>query len=466
MYGSAATAGSAGSSTAMYRALWRLHFYAGLFCIPFIVWLSVTGSIYLFKPQIDAMIDRPYETLWDASPARSASMQAAAAIASVPGSTFNAYQLPRSSHAAVQVLVGSGSDVERVYVHPRTLRVLKSVREDARFTNRISSLHGELLLGDRGSMLVELAASWGIVMIITGLFLWWPRESRGFSGVLYPRLQQGRVLWRDLHAVGGFWVSLFALFFLVSGLPWAASWGSMLTAVRSIGAPAVPKPDWPTGTGSQLGVRAAQNASPAIGGMTAMSEMTAKMRPNVVDLRVLDRIEPVVAKDGLPYPALIAPPSEASATWTARSDTQDRPLRVRLTIDPLTGAIRSRSDFGSLPVVDRVVAVGVAAHEGQLFSPLNQILDLVTAMALIVVTTSAVVMWWSRRPKGVLGAPRALASPRLSLPVLAAIAGLGVVLPLFGISLVGVVLLERLVLRRIARVRTFLGLRLDATPSS
>jgi uncharacterized iron-regulated membrane protein len=54
-------------------------------------------------------------------------------------------------------------------------------------------------------------------------------------------------------------------------------------------------------------------------------------------------------------------------------------------------------------------------------------------------------MWWSRPPKGVLGAPRALASPRLSLPVLAAIAGLGVFLPLFGISLVVVVLLERLV---------------------
>jgi uncharacterized iron-regulated membrane protein len=140
-------------------------------------------------------------------------------------------------------------------------------------------------------------------------------------------------------------------------------------------------------------------------------------------------------------------------------------LRVRLTIDPLTGAIRSRSDFGSLPVVDRVVAVGVAAHEGQLFSPFNQILDLVTAVALVLVTTSAVVMWWSRRPKGVLGAPRALASPRLSLPVLVAIAALGVVLPLFGISLVVVVLLERLVLRRIARVRTFLGLRLDAAPS-
>jgi hypothetical protein len=30
-----------------YNAVWRWHFYAGLFCIPFIIWLSLTGTIYL-----------------------------------------------------------------------------------------------------------------------------------------------------------------------------------------------------------------------------------------------------------------------------------------------------------------------------------------------------------------------------------------------------------------------------------
>jgi uncharacterized iron-regulated membrane protein len=26
-----------------YGAVWRWHFYAGLFCIPFILWLACTG---------------------------------------------------------------------------------------------------------------------------------------------------------------------------------------------------------------------------------------------------------------------------------------------------------------------------------------------------------------------------------------------------------------------------------------
>ena len=33
-----------------YRALWRWHFHAGMFCIPFVLVLALTGSIYLFKP--------------------------------------------------------------------------------------------------------------------------------------------------------------------------------------------------------------------------------------------------------------------------------------------------------------------------------------------------------------------------------------------------------------------------------
>lgn len=44
----------------LYRLIWRWHFYAGLFCIPFVLALSLTGSIYLFRAQIDAWLDAPY----------------------------------------------------------------------------------------------------------------------------------------------------------------------------------------------------------------------------------------------------------------------------------------------------------------------------------------------------------------------------------------------------------------------
>lgn len=36
-----------------YNLAWRWHFYAGLFVIPLMILLSITGIIYLFKPQLD-----------------------------------------------------------------------------------------------------------------------------------------------------------------------------------------------------------------------------------------------------------------------------------------------------------------------------------------------------------------------------------------------------------------------------
>jgi len=32
-----------------YRAVWRWHFYAGLFVLPFIAWLALTGATYLYQ---------------------------------------------------------------------------------------------------------------------------------------------------------------------------------------------------------------------------------------------------------------------------------------------------------------------------------------------------------------------------------------------------------------------------------
>lgn len=440
-----------------YRTVWRWHFYAGLFCIPFVLWLATTGSIYLFKPQIEAWLDRPYDRL--AVDGARASPQAivAAALTAVPGSALNAYELPQSADSAVRVLVGSGERLVRVYVHPRTLAILKTIDEDQRPMRWIFRLHGELMLGDRGSMIVELAASWAILMLLSGLWLWWPRDGAGAAGVLYPRLSNsGRRFWRDLHAVTGVWVSLFALFLLFSGLPWAKSWGGLLKEARSFGNATLVKQDWSTGRSSELAERRATNA-PVGGEHAGHRRHTDPSAPR--DYAALDRLAALVEMQQLAAPVLIAPPSRASAAWTARSETQNRPRRANLVLDGDGGTILERADFGQRPLLDRIVGIGVAAHEGQLFGWPNQALGAFTALGLIAVSLSAIVMWWKRRRSGVLGAPPAQAARRLSWPFLGVVVTFAVLLPLFGASLLLVLLLERCALRRSARLAHFLGLR-------
>jgi uncharacterized iron-regulated membrane protein len=90
----------------------------------------------------------------------------------------------------------------RVLVRPDTLEILRTEEEKSRFTQIVHDLHGELLMGTPGAIAVELAGAGAIVMVITGLYMWWPR-GRGLAGVLYPRRAGGRLILRDLHAVTG-----------------------------------------------------------------------------------------------------------------------------------------------------------------------------------------------------------------------------------------------------------------------
>jgi len=435
-----------------YRTIWRWHFYAGLIAIPFIVWLASTGAIYLFRPQIEARLDRPYDHLEIRGSRSSAEAQVLSALRAVPGSNLHFYQLPTTPRSAVQIIVGRAAEEYRIYVHPQTTRVLRVVNENSRPMTVIFHLHGELLAGDRGSMIVELAASWATVMVATGLFLWWPRGARGLAGVLYPRLNQGRrMFWRDLHAVTGVWVSALALFLLLTGLPWASNWGKYLAAIRTL-THTSGNPEWTSGSAAEAAARIARNAMAMPGMNGHSSDATASTYSGI------DTIVATVAPLRLAWPVLIAPPVMLGGLWTAKSDAQNRTLRSNLQLNS-SGAIIRREDFRQQQWIDRWVETGVAAHEGQLFGLANQLLGLFTALCLILLSISAFVLWWRRRPEKVLGAPLYLATERpVAIGFVLVVLVFSAYLPLLGASIVLVRALELLVLRRIPSTRKWLGL--------
>ncbi|MFO0910507.1 MAG: PepSY domain-containing protein [Isosphaeraceae bacterium] len=448
-----------------YRAVWRWHFYAGLFCIPFVIVLSISGSIYLFKPQIEAWVDRAEAGLAIERAAAAPSAQVKAALASVPGGSLVSYEIPEHPGDAARVVVASGDVAKRVYVHPETLSILKTVDEEGRLMRQLFKLHGELWMGNRGSALVELAASWTIVMILTGLYLWWPRKTAGMAGVVYPRVARGsRIFWRDVHGVSGFWISGLTLFLLLSGLPWAKFWGDYFKAARRLTGTAVARQDWTNGATPAVALKPASGAdaggdhSGHGGGGGGGGGRRRRGASGPVDLGALDRVVAAVRPLALPAPVVINPPAGKGTDWDAKSMTANRPMRVDLVVDGKSGEIKERKDFKDRHLFDRIVGYGIAAHEGQLFGWPNQLLGLITAAGLVLVSMSSVVLWWRRRASGVLGAPAPAAAPRLAWGLIALIVPLAIYLPLFGASLALVLILDQLVLRRIPPVGRWLGL--------
>lgn len=142
-----AQSGAAPRQERWYRTVWRWHFYAGLFTLPFILWLSATGALYLFKPQIESWIDRPYDNLDVAGAPAAPSDLVERAEAIIPGSILHRFILREGADDAQRVVVGLGAEETRVYLHPTSGEVLKTVSEQDRLMRVISRLHGELMIG-------------------------------------------------------------------------------------------------------------------------------------------------------------------------------------------------------------------------------------------------------------------------------------------------------------------------------
>jgi uncharacterized iron-regulated membrane protein len=428
----------------LYRTLWRWHFYAGLFVIPFILMLSATGAIYLFKPQIDRWEESAFQNLPTGN-AVSPNVQLDAALAAFPGARFDSYRLPEQPGDAALIHVGlaDGISMRDVFVSPQG-KVLGSLDASARWSAFISTIHSTMLLGRAGSWMVELAASWAIVMILSGLYLWLPR-GKGLAGVVWPRLSRGKqAFWRDVHAVTGFWISGLALVLLISGMPWAGVWGDAFKLVRAeFGLMQGPQ-NWKTATEHAEHDHAAmmkmQNAGTS---MVALSEMVTRAQ-----------------REGLPFPTLIRPPGDDPGNdmvWTIKSQAQNRPLNRSITFDMATGKELSRTGFADKHPIDRVVNYGIAWHEGQLFGWVNQLIGVLTALALITMAVSGFILWRRRKPHHLLGAPPQPIAPAKLRTVAAITLILAALLPLLAASLILLCLFERLILPRLPRLSLWLG---------
>jgi uncharacterized iron-regulated membrane protein len=208
-----------------------------------------------------------------------------------------------------------------------------------------------------------------------------------------------------------------ALFLLITALPWTLVTGEAIGKVRGWVAPA--PQDWSTRGADEHAAHRAPSAGSAIASTLTVDQVIQRIAP--------ERLDP---------PVRLYLPNENQPHWRVRSETQNRPRVRELALDPVTGALLHEQRFADKSALDRSIHVGIAAHEGQLFGLPNQLLGLFTALGLIALCVSAMVMWWRRRPGGSLGipAPR-VQSFRIGRGLLAGILVLGVLLPVLGASL-------------------------------
>ncbi|GAB3051911.1 PepSY-associated TM helix domain-containing protein [Sediminivirga luteola] len=440
----------------------RLHFYAGLFIGPFILIAALSGAAYALTPQLEKILyaeqlnarsDGPPLPLAEqiaaahryAGTGTEAASLAAVRPAPEPGATtrvmYHDPGLGPSEHRAVFVDPGTGEVLGDLTVYG-TSGALP-------LRNWIDQLHRGLHLGDAGRLYSELAASWLWVIALSGLGLWAAAWIRGHRrGLLRPnRRAPGR--WRtvSLHASLGFWLVLGALALSATGITWSQYGGANVSLLREqLGwqtpalSTSLTEEDGAAGETSGDHAHHTHQAGPA-----PTTQPGEGPNPATFDA-VLSAGRDVNIDTG---EVEIRPPAEAGSAWVVQEIQRSWPTQVdSVAIDGRTLDVTDRTDFAEFPLAAKLSRWGIDLHMGSMFGLANQLVLLVLGLGIATLVVLGYRMWWQRRPGFTLTDParvlgRVPWAARIVLALLAV--GIGVLLPLWGWSLLAFLAFDALV---------------------
>jgi uncharacterized iron-regulated membrane protein len=439
-------AASAHSASDLYRAVWRWHFYAGLLVLPFMIILAVTGALYLFRDELDAIVHADLKQVEAQANAGKAppSAMVAAALAAYPGTAVK-FTDPASPTSSAEITVSTADQSKlAVYVNPYTGQVLGSLPDRGTIMWTIRTLHSLKYFGSYARALIEIAGGWAILLVCTGIYLWWPRRQTG-GGVVTVRGTPGqRTFWRDLHAVTGLFVGAFIIFLAVTGMPWSGVWGAKIN-------------EW--ANGHNFGYPAGVYVAVPMSGehldhvaKTSWSLEQAQIPQSSPEHPAsapigLDRAIGIIEGLGLHRGYAVGLPTAPAGVYSASVYPDDLAQQRVVHLNQYTGKPLIDVSYAEYGPLGKALEWGINVHMGQEFGTANQLILLAACLGIITLAVAAAVMWWKRRPSASLGVPPLPADRRVFRGLLALLAIGGVIFPLVGLSLLLMIALDWLYVR-------------------
>jgi uncharacterized iron-regulated membrane protein len=200
----------------------QLHLILGLASGVVVFIVAITGCIYCFEEEIRTL--RHKELLFVTAEGSSLPLSAQINVVKnkYPKQAIKNIRLKNKADASTEIIL---KNKESVFVNPYTGIVLGSYNKDTDFLGVVLKLHRSLLMNEPGKIITGSSALIFLVMIISGIILWWPKGKRSRKQKF--RISSDAPAFRriyDLHSVLGFYASVLLLFSVLTGLIWSFKW--------------------------------------------------------------------------------------------------------------------------------------------------------------------------------------------------------------------------------------------------
>lgn len=432
--------------------LLRLHFYVGILVGPFLLVAALTGALYALSPQLEKVVHAQELSATSDEPAQPLADQIRAAQRAAGTSEAPVAVRPGTDGATTRVMFADPTlgefQTRAVFVDPGDARVTGDLPVYGSsgalpLRTTLSNLHRSLLLGEPGRLYSELAASWLWVLAVSGLGLWgfrWIRTRRGkkVKALVNPVHKDANSYRRVLnrHSALGLWLAVGFLFLSATGLTWSAHAGTNVAQLRTTLGWTTPKVD------TALEQASADSSGADHSEHSGHGTSTDDAQSNTVEATDFDSVLSAARSAGLESTVLeIVPAADEVSAWTVTELDRSWPTQAdAVAVDPSTGQVTDHVRFADHGVAAKLTRWGIDAHMGLLFGLVNQLVLFVVALGLVAMILWGYLMWWRRRPGFGVGAAPASGTVWVApwwataLGIVAAI-GVGVFLPVLGISL-------------------------------
>lgn len=270
-----------------------------------------------------------------------------------------------------------------IYVDQYTGKILAVYNDKYNFFNIIKSIHWSLLLNsDWGKYVVGIPTVLFIFMLITGIVLWWPKNKKARKGRFWFSWENVKTWKRknyDLHNILGFYASFFALLISVTGIYFAYPYVKNLFNVTLSGSLELPKEKEMKSPDSLM----AKNTS--VYDLTAQE--TRKLYPSSSSFRIPLNGKNKKGKELKNIPVTIY---GAEGRFSGRNT---------LVFDKYSGKLLVDKPHQKLSNAEKYANANYDIHTGSYFGLFGKILWFITGLICTSLPVTGFLVWWGKQKK-------------------------------------------------------------------
>jgi uncharacterized iron-regulated membrane protein len=360
------------------KIIGKIHLILGLATGLVVFIVAVTGAIWTFETEIlDLCLDyrkvTPQETFLPPSDLLKA---AKTSILDYRIGSISYLGKDRSAEITVYPEKGNHEIFKRVYINPYDAKILHVDQNEFGFFDYVIELHVNLLLGDIGKEIVDYATLIFVVLLISGIILWWPKNKKA-------RKQRVKFKWKpdtkwrrknyDLHNILGFYASWVVVFVAITGLSWGFEWVSKgIYAIATLGEP---YKEWKI-----------------VNNLTNTKEVQ-----NKYDLMYFDALKRVKYK--VKAIEFYFPEETTESTYLSLTNSDSKYNYISFNYDSKSGVYLDKEDTRNYNNGEFVRSLFYDIHIGKIFGLPTQLLVFFASLIVASLPITGFVIWWGRRNK-------------------------------------------------------------------